>query len=167
MNSIEMIYRISRYYIISERTMDLFFKSTKQMIANSKHYILDSKSNKNPWTREPRKFIQQLEFYSPLHEAYQDKYHANGQKLYKISNGKQYAFHKYQIFGKFNLFCLSVITVIDFFSAVDKFSSLSKCRLERTEPMVKQFYIIMKEFCSKGQDLQNYHQSNFDGDSNN
>jgi dynein heavy chain len=160
----KMIYTISRYFNTSERISDLLSKITEQMIANCKRCILDGKGKESFWTREPNELIQKLESCLRLHEAYQDEYHATKRKLEKDSNGRQFAFNELQIFGKFDLFCRRVIKLIDFFSTVDQFSSLSKSKLERIEPLVDQFEMIVKEFRSKGQDLLDYHQNKFDRD---
>jgi dynein heavy chain len=47
---------------------------------------------------------------------------------------------------------------------VDQFSSLSKSKLERIEPLVNQFEGIVKDFRSKGQDLLDYHQIKLERD---
>lgn len=159
-----MIYTISRYYNTPERITDLLSKITEQMIANCKRCIMDGKTKESFWEREPSELIQKLELCLKLHEAYQEEYHVAKRKLATDSNGKQFDFNEMQIFGKFDLFCRRVIKLIDFFSTVDQFASLSNNKLEGIEPLVNQFRTIVKEFRSKEQDLLDYQQNKFDRD---
>lgn len=69
-----------------------------------------------------------------------------------------------QIFGKFDLFCRRVIKLIDMFSTIDQFNSLSKNKLEGMEKLIEQFHNIVRDFRLKRHDLLDYHNNKFDRD---
>jgi len=46
-----------------------------------------------------------------------------------MPKGKQFDFNEMHIFGKFDLFCRRVIKLIDMFSTIDQFKSLSVNKL--------------------------------------
>ena len=66
--------------------------------------------------------------------------------------------------GKFDLFCQRLIKLIDMFSTIEQFASLSQNKLEGMESLVDQFYSIKKEIRSKNHDLLDYHNNKFDRD---
>ena len=65
-----------------------------------------------------------------LNEAYEEQYKLTKVKLEQTPKGKQFTFDELRIFGKFKLFCRRVIKLIDMFSTIDQFNSLSKNKLE-------------------------------------
>ena len=81
-----------------------------------------------------------------------------------MPKGKQFDFNEMSIFGKFDLFCRRVIKLIDMFSTIDQFKSLSVNKLEGMEQLIARFHQIVKEFRGKGHDLLDYHNNKFDRD---
>ena len=81
-----------------------------------------------------------------------------------MPKGKQFDFNEMHIFGKFDLFCRRVIKLIDMFSTIDQFKSLSLNKLEGMEQLIARFHQIVKEFRGKGHDLLDYHNNKFDRD---
>ena len=69
--------------------------------------------------------MRRLEACLKLSEAYQDQYRLTKKKLQQMPKGKQFDFNEMHIFGKFDLFCRRVIKLIDMFSTIDQFKSLS------------------------------------------
>jgi dynein heavy chain len=164
MNSIKMIHTIARYYNTPERMTALFAKITEQMIANCKMHITSDNELDSLWDSDPQELVRKLELCLKLNEAYQEQYRLTKSKLEQTPKGKQFSFNEMQIFGKFDLFCRRVIKLIDMFSTIDQFNSLSKNKLEGMERLIEQFHQIVKEFRLKRHDLLDYHNNKFDRD---
>ena len=164
MNSIKMIHTIARYYNTSERMTSLFAKITEQMIANCKMHITGEETIDALWEGDPQELVRKLEACLKLNEAYQEQYRITKHKLEQTPKGKQFTFNEMQIFGKFDLFCRRVIKLIDMFSTIDQFNSLSKNKLEGMERLIEQFHQIVREFRLKRHDLLDYHNNKFDRD---
>jgi len=94
----------------------------------------------------------------------QSQYKLTKRKLQSMPKGKQFDFYEMQIFGKFDLFCRRIIKLIDMFSTIDQFTSLSKNKLEGMESLIDQFLQIKSEFRRKEHDLLDYHNNKFDRD---
>jgi dynein heavy chain len=173
-NSIKMIHTIARYYSTSERMTALFACITDQMIVNCKASIWsidpaevcqqDASRAETLWESNEQDLVRRLEACLKLSEAYQDQYRLTKKKLAQMPKGKQFDFNEMHIFGKFDLFCRRVIKLIDMFSTIDQFKSLSVNKLEGMEQLIARFHQIVKEFRGKGHDLLDYHNNKFDRD---
>ena len=173
-NSIKMIHTIARYYSTSERMTALFACITDQMIVNCKASIWsidpsevcqqDASRAEALWESNEQDLVRRLEACLKLSEAYQDQYRLTKKKLAQMPKGKQFDFNEMHIFGKFDLFCRRVIKLIDMFSTIDQFKSLSVNKLEGMEQLIARFHQIVKEFRGKGHDLLDYHNNKFDRD---
>ncbi|GMH89960.1 hypothetical protein TrVE_jg7050 [Triparma verrucosa] len=164
MNSIKMIHTIARYYNTKDRMTSLFSKITDQMISNCKQCIESGKDKDSLWEKDPQELVRQLESCLKLNEAYQEQYRLTKRKLKQMPKGKQFDFEEHQIFGKFDLFCRRIIKLIDMFSTIEQFTSLSENKLEGMEELIDGFHKIKREFRSKSHDLLDYHNNKFDRD---
>jgi dynein heavy chain len=164
MNSIKMIHTIARYYNTADRMTSLFAKITEQMICNCKMHITNGETSDSLWECDPQELVRKLEACLKLNEAYQEQYRVTKTKLEQTPKGKQFAFNEMQIFGKFDLFCRRVIKLIDMFSTIDQFNSLSKNKLEGMDKLIDAFHKIVKDFKIKRHDLLDYHNNKFDRD---
>jgi len=173
-NSIKMIHTIARYYSTNERMTALFACITDQMIMNCKASIWgiecdevcnqDSSRAEGLWEGNEQDLVRRLEACLKLSEAYQEQYRLTKKKLQSMPKGKQFDFNEMHVFGKFDLFCRRVIKLIDMFSTIDQFKSLSVNKLEGMEQLIARFHQIVKEFRGKGHDLLDYHNNKFDRD---
>jgi hypothetical protein len=164
MNSIKMIHTIARYYNTNERMTSLFAKITDQMIKNCKNYITGGGSVDALWDKDPGELVRQLEACNKLNDAYQEQYKLTKKKLNQMPKGKQFDFSEDAIFGRFNHFCRRVIKLIDMFSTLGDFNSLSQNKLEGMEPIINNFHSIVKDFRLKRHDLVEFTKGTFDRD---
>jgi dynein heavy chain len=164
MNSIKMIHTIARYYNTSERMTSLFQKITEQMIANCKFNIVGEESSDSLWNIDPGELVRKLEACLKLNEAYKEQYKLTKAKLEQTPKGKQFTFKETDIFGRFDLFCRRVIKLIDMFSTIEQFNSLSMNKLEGMEDLINKFLSIVKDFKLKKHNLLDYHNNKFDRD---
>jgi dynein heavy chain len=116
------------------------------------------------WESDPQELVRKLESCLKLNEAYHEQYRQTKLKLEQTPKGKQFSFNEMSIFGHFDLFCRRVIKLIDMFSTIDQFNSLSKNKLEGMEKLIDLFHQIVKDFRLKRHDLLAYHKNNFDRD---
>ena len=174
-NSIKMIHTIARYYSTNDRMTALFACITDQMIVNCKASIwgikpdevtreVDPSLHDSLWEKDEQELVRQLEACLKLSEAYQEQYRLTKKKLQQMPKGKQFDFNEMHIFGKFDLFCRRIIKLIDMFSTIDQFKSLSNNKLEGMEELIGQFHAIVKDFRQKNHDLLDYHNNKFDRD---
>ena len=91
------------------------------------------------WEHEPATLLDKLEACLRLNEAYQEQYRLTKEKLLTMPKGNQFDFSETQIFSKFDLFCRRVIKLIDMFSTIDQFKSLSVNKLEGMEQLIEKF----------------------------
>jgi dynein heavy chain len=144
--------------------MNLFTKITNQMIVNCKQCILDDDEPDKLWDKDPLVLIKNLESCLKMNESYQEQYRVTKDKLLTLPKGKQFDFSETVIFGRFDLFCRRVVKLIDMFSTIHQFRSLSKHRFDGMEQLVLNFKSIMEEFRNKRHDLLDFLNNRFDRD---
>eukprot|EP00392_Amoebophrya_sp_AT5.2_P015403 g15605.t1 len=167
LNGVKMIHTIARYYNTTERMTTLLMKVTNQMILNCKDCILgedEDATSDQLWERDPMKLIRNLELCLRMNECYQEEYRKTKEKLLSLPKGKQFDFSETLIFGKFDLFCRRVVKLIDMFSTIYQFQSLSQHRFDGMEVLVDNFKYIMEDFRNKRHDLLDFHHNRFDRD---
>jgi dynein heavy chain len=164
LNSVKMVHTIARYYNTTERMTNLFTKITNQMITNCKHCILDGDDPDKLWEKDPLILIKNLEWCLKTNESYQEQYRVTKDKLLNLPKGKQFDFSETLIFGRFDLFCRRVVKLIDMFSTIHQFTSLSQHRFDGMEHLVDSFKTIMEEFRNKRHDLLDFQNNRFDRD---
>lgn len=152
----------SRYYNTNEKMTNLFTKITDQMIRNCKQSITNDGSSEGLWDKNPQELVRQLEACLKLNDAYQEQYNLTKKKLQQMPKGKQFDFSDMHIFGEFNHFCRRIIKLIDMFTTIDQFETLSQNKLEGMEDLIQHFHQIVKEFRLKKHDLLDCHNNKFD-----
>lgn len=170
MNSIKMIHTIARYYNTNDRMTELFKKITAQMIVCCKNAILDGETSEEKlWDHErfpPEKLIPVLKSCLELNKAYQNQYETTKKRLMDMPKGKQFEFSPNQIFGKFDLFCRRISKLIEMFSTIQQFETLSKHinNLENMDDIINRFKDCVTQFKKKKHRLLQYEQNTFDRD---
>jgi dynein heavy chain len=160
-----MIHTIARYYNTTSTLTKLFSKITDQIIHNCvKNISTTGEDNHTMWDKDTQETIKQLDGCLKLNEVYQEQYRLTKKKLRQMPNGKQFDCNEMQIFGKIDLFCRRVVKLIDLFTTIDQFHTLSSNKLEGMEPLIERFYEIQSEFRARNHDLLDYHNNKFDRD---
>mgnify|MGYP003961386239 CR=1 FL=1 len=140
-NNVQMIHTISRYYNTSERMTTLFVKITNQMIKNCKDTI---ERDGYIWKQDINSLLKNLEDVLRLNVAYQTQYKAARDKLAQQPNGKQFDFNELQIFGDFELFCGRVQKLIEVFTTIQQFTTLTQHNIDGMQGISDQFNQIVK-----------------------
>lgn len=164
MNSVKMIHTISRYFGTNERMTKLFMKITNQMITTCRLGINGKDSYDKLWDKDLTIVLEVIEKCLQMNEEYQDQYRVIKEKLMTTPKGKQFDFSESQIFGKFDLFCRRLIKLMDMFSTMQQFKSLSQQKFDGLEPLLHAFNDVVKSFRNKGHDLLDFHSNRFDRD---
>lgn len=159
-----MIHTIARYYNTTEKMTALFTKITDQMIFNCKQNIVDGKDNDQIWRKHSVDLINDLNSCLKLNDVFQEQYRLTKAKLQQMPTGKQFECNEMQIFGKFDLFCRRIVKLIDLFTTIGQFDSMSQNKLEGMDSLIDQFNSIRTEFRSRNHDLLDYHNNKFDRD---
>lgn len=164
MNSVKMILTISRYFGTNERMTKLFMKITNQMITTCVLNINHKEPYDRIWEKDLPGLLERIEKCLQLNEEYQEQYRLIKDKLLTTPKGKQFDFSESQIFGKFDLFCRRLIKLMDMFSTMQQFKSLSDQKFDGLEPLLQAFRDVVKGFRNKGHDLLDFHNNRFDRD---
>jgi dynein heavy chain len=160
-----MIHTIARFYNTTGTLTRIFSKITDQMIANCIYNISTGENDKSTmWKTDVEDTIRQLEECLKLNNVYQEQHRITKKKLVQIQGGKQFECNEMQIFGKIDLFCRRVVKLIDLFTTINQFQTLSINMLEGMEPLIDRFFEIQSEFRSRNHDLLDYHNNKFDRD---
>jgi dynein heavy chain len=160
-NNIRMMHTIARYYATTPRMTTLFRKITDQMIVNCRQFV---EADGNLWEQPAASLIANLTVCLETNREYQGIYRATRDKLAENPKGKQFDFNENLIFGKFDLFCRRVEKLIDMFSTVEQFSTLSKHNLEGMDGLMANFFNIVADFKRKPYDLLDFVMNQFDRD---
>eukprot|EP00698_Gefionella_okellyi_P008565 TRINITY_DN2129_c0_g1_i1.p1 TRINITY_DN2129_c0_g1~~TRINITY_DN2129_c0_g1_i1.p1 ORF type:complete len:4495 (+),score=1467.97 TRINITY_DN2129_c0_g1_i1:46-13530(+) len=158
MQAIKMMHSIARYYNTSERMTTLFVKITNQMILNSRTYL---KKGGTLWEQPRDEALSKLRDCIKLKEEYQGQYK---KAKHDDSVGKAFDFNEVTMFGKFELFCKRLERLIEMFTTIEQFSSLTGATMENLDPLISRFNDIVNEMKKKPYDLTDHRKNDFDAD---
>eukprot|EP01028_Stygiella_incarcerata_P006636 TRINITY_DN270_c0_g1_i1.p1 TRINITY_DN270_c0_g1~~TRINITY_DN270_c0_g1_i1.p1 ORF type:complete len:4523 (-),score=1222.92 TRINITY_DN270_c0_g1_i1:192-13760(-) len=161
MNNLKMMHTISRYYNTTERMTTLFVKITNEMIRNC---VKSIRAHGSLWEQSPQELITRLDLCLRLNESYQEHYQMTKEKMMTQPGGKQFDFNKFQIFGKFELFCKRIQKLIYVFSTVEQFGALSRHNIDGMETLISRFDEVVDELRKKPYDLLDHTKAQFDRD---
>jgi dynein heavy chain len=160
MKNISMIYTLSKYYSNRDRIGSLFAKISAQMITMCKESI---KEDGRPlWVQGPP-LLKKLKTCIDLKNEYQRCYRIEKENL-KKQKGKQFDFTELELFGKFELFCSRIQTLIELFSTIEQFKSLQQHNIEGMEGLIAQFFTYVEDLKRKASNLLDYTKNSFDKD---
>ena len=86
------------------------------------------------------------------------------ESLSNSASSKQFSFNELHIFGKFELFCKRIQKLIDVFTTIEQFTSLSAYNIDGMETLINRFFEIVDELKRKTSDLLDYTKPAFDKD---
>mmetsp|Transcript_24997 Transcript_24997/g.74250 ORF Transcript_24997/g.74250 Transcript_24997/m.74250 type:complete len:4444 (+) Transcript_24997:3-13334(+) len=161
LNNIKMMNTIARYYS-TQRMTTLFRKVTEQMIANCRAFV--EAGGGSLWEQPTLALIARLRSSIDCNRQYQEQYRAVRDALAENPSSKQFDFNENAIFGKFDLFCRRVEKLIDMFSTVEQFTTLSDKKLEGLEGLMASFFALVADFKRKPYDLLDFQMNQFDRD---
>jgi len=166
MNNVKMMFTIARYYGTPEHMTTLFIKMTNQMIVNCKNTI---KREGRLWEQALEmgllhEVLTNLELCIKLNNVYQEEYLKAKESLAGQPSSKQFNFNELHIFGKFELFCKRIQKLIDVFTTIEQFTSLSNYNIDGMETLINRFFEIVDELKRKTSDLLDYTKPAFDKD---
>eukprot|EP00667_Euglena_gracilis_P001259 EG_transcript_1257 len=169
MNNVKVMYTIARHYGTPERMTTLFIKVTNQMIVNCKGAI---RREGRLWEQAfelglLQELLKNLHLCLRLNAAYHEEYSKAKESLERtagVGPAKLFSFNELHIFGKFELFCKRVQKLIDVFTTVDQFTSLTGHNVDGMDPLLQRFAEIVDELKRKTSDLLDYTKPAFDKD---
>ena len=165
LNSVKMIYSISRYFSSASQIESLFEKISNQMIENCKVYV-DSRI-KDMWVADTAERTALLESCISLNEAfhrcYEEVKEASESKV-STGKGKAFAFDEKILFMEFDFFCRRIIKIQDMFRVCEQFFPLKTTKREDMEQLSKTFIKIEDNIRKKKHDLLDTKVSAFDTD---
>jgi len=166
LSNIRMMYSIARYYGTPETLTTLFIKMTNQMIVNCKSAI---KAEGRLWEQALERglldhLLGNLHMCIKLINVYKEEYGKAKAWLAQTPGGKQFNFNDLHIFGKFELFCKRIQKLIDVFTTIEQFVSLSQYNIDGMESLIARFFEIVDELKRKTADLLDYTKPAFDKD---
>ena len=161
LNNLRMMHAIARYYATPERMTALFAKITEQMIVNCRAWVTKEGVL---WEQDTASLLSRLQTCHSLFQHYRTQYEATRDKLRENPQSKQFEFSENVIFSKSNLFQRRVEKLIDLFTTVDQFTTLSNHNLEGMENLMQNFFQMVSEFKRKPYDLFDFQANQFDRD---
>ncbi|XP_071824188.1 dynein axonemal heavy chain 5-like [Apostichopus japonicus] len=162
-NAIRMIHSISRLYNTSERMTSLFVKVTNQMITACKAHI-SCNGLYSIWEQPTEELIPKLKACIKLNHEYQHHFQKTKQKLESTPSERQFEFSEMYIFGKFDTFERRLTKIIEMFSTIEMFSSLSESKIEGMELMANRFSVIYTSMKKKPYNPLDQRKADFDDD---
>lgn len=164
MNSMKMIHTLSRHYGTEVRMTNLFVRITNILIERCKDEIYQGATVSALWEQEPGVSIDVMKECIKLFEKYSSTYADTKFKLAQMPKGKQFNFDESAIFGKSQRFVRRLEKLIDMFSSLQQFRALEAKRIDGMEKLVASFDFLIEEFKSKGHDLLNFNNTQFERD---
>ena len=161
LNYLRMMHAIAWYYATPERMTSLFAKITEQMIVNCRGWVTKEGVL---WEQDTASLLSRLQTCHSLFQHYRSQYEATRDKLHENPQAKQFELSESVIFSKSNLFRRRVEKLIDLFTTVDQFTTLSNHNLEGMEGLMANFFTMVGEFKRKPYDLFDFQANQFDRD---
>ena len=146
--------------------MGMLSELTNQVILACKSYIFrenQAQGSGSLLERDPIELIRNLELCLTLNKVYREQYRIIKGKLLALSNGQQFDFSENLIFRRFDLFCKRVVELIDCFSIIHEFQSLSQYKFHG-DVFVDIFRMITNGFRNKRHNLLDFDHNRFDRD---
>ncbi|RLU25661.1 hypothetical protein DMN91_001818 [Ooceraea biroi] len=127
LQTVRLIYSVSRYYNTSERTSSLMIKITNQMIAACRDYITE-RGRETVWSQDRAIARSRLKHCLRLNKAYRETY-----RLVRCSPAvteQEFSFSETHVFGRFDAFCARIRKILTMFDLIQDYQILFERRME-------------------------------------
>ncbi|XP_008556957.2 dynein axonemal heavy chain 5 [Microplitis demolitor] len=127
LQTVRLIYSVSRYYNTSERTSSLMVKITNQMIVACRDYVTQ-RGRETVWNLDRNSARSRLKHCLRLNKAYRETY-----RLVRCSPAvteQEFSFSETHVFGRFDSFCARIKKILSMFDLIDDYQNLFARRME-------------------------------------
>ncbi|KAG5322537.1 DYH5 protein, partial [Pseudoatta argentina] len=167
LQTIRLIYSVSRYYNTSERTSSLMIKITNQMIVACRDYVT-KRCREVIWGQDRVAVRSRLKHCLRLNKAYRETY-----RLVRCSPAvteQEFSFSETHVFGRFDAFCARIRKILTMFDLIQDYQTLFERRMEglllgeALDEAMKTFEEAKKIATSKSYDYLDSRNTDFDID---
>ncbi|KAL7304210.1 hypothetical protein TKK_0003404 [Trichogramma kaykai] len=167
LQTVRLIYSVSRYYNTSERTSSLMVKITNQMIAACRDYVT-MRGRETVWGQDRSATRQKLKHCLRLNKAYRETY-----RLVRCSPAiteEEFIFSETHVFGRFDSFCARIRKILSMFDLIEDYQKLFERRMEglllgeALDETIRTFEEAKKAATSKNYDYLDPRNAEFDSD---
>ncbi|XP_066590394.1 dynein axonemal heavy chain 5 [Prorops nasuta] len=127
LQTVRLIYSVSRYYNTSERTSSLMIKITNQMIVACRDYVTN-RGRETVWGQDRDSVRSKLKHCLRLNKAYRETY-----RLVRCSPAvteQEFSFSETHVFGRFDSFCSRIKNILKMFDLIEDYQKLFERRME-------------------------------------
>ncbi|KAJ8672889.1 hypothetical protein QAD02_004150 [Eretmocerus hayati] len=167
LQTVRLIYGVSRYYNTTERTSSLMVKITNQMIAACKDYVTQ-RGRETIWGQDRSSSRRKLEHCLQLNKTYRETYR-QVRNSPPISD-EEFSFSETHVFGRFDSFCARIRKILTMFDLIEDYQRLFERRMEglllgeALDETMKIFEENKKVVTSKNYDYLDPRNNEFDTD---
>ncbi|KAG5316099.1 DYH5 protein, partial [Acromyrmex insinuator] len=167
LQTVRLIYSVSRYYNTSERTSSLMIKITNQMIVACRDYVT-KRGREVIWGQDRVAVRSRLKHCLRLNKAYRETY-----RLVRCSPAvteQEFSFSETHVFGRFDAFCARIRKILTMFDLIQDYQTLFERRMEglllgeALDEAMKTFEEAKKIATSKSYDYLDSRNTDFDID---
>ncbi|TGZ53817.1 Dynein heavy chain 5, axonemal, partial [Temnothorax longispinosus] len=167
LQTVRLIYSVSRYYNTSERTSSLMIKITNQMIVACRDYVT-KRGREIIWGQDRIAVRSRLKHCLRLNKAYRETY-----RLVRCSPAvteQEFSFSETHVFGRFDAFCARIRKILTMFDLIQDYQTLFERRMEglllgeALDEAMKTFEEAKKIATSKSYDYLDPRNTDFDID---
>ncbi|OAF69480.1 Axonemal beta dynein heavy chain 5, partial [Intoshia linei] len=167
LNSIRMIYTISRYYNTPQKMTSLFVKITNQIITSCKSYLTDD-DFETVWTQPPEEVITRINECIELNQKYQylfkEMKNKINESINESINEKKFEISEMYIFGKFDNFITRLKNIVQLFEIIDMMSNVQYVKVEGLETICNKIQVICASIKKKPYDFLDQRRGEFTND---
>ncbi|XP_076639069.1 dynein axonemal heavy chain 1 isoform X1 [Colletes latitarsis] len=167
LQTVRLIYSVSRYYNTSERTSSLMIKITNQMIVACRDYVTN-RGRETVWGQDRAAARSKLKHCLRLNKAYRETY-----RLVRCSPAvteQEFSFSETHVFGRFDSFCDRIRKILTMFELIQDYKNLFERRMEglllgeALEDAIKTFEEAENIATTRSYDYLNPRNADFDTD---
>ncbi|XP_047354238.1 dynein axonemal heavy chain 5 isoform X2 [Vespa velutina] len=127
LQTVRLIYSVSKFYNTSERTSSLMIKITNQMIVACRDYVT-KRGKETIWGQDRMAVRSRLKHCLRLNKSYRETY-----RLVRCSPAvteQEFSFSETHVFGRFDSFCARIRKILTMFDLIEDYQNLFERRME-------------------------------------